>query len=543
MLLRLLPIATPAQPSPPTILFTLPLPSHPYTARSLPLPPNLLAHRSVCLQEDIHCSNVLLGEKSSWVGGIIDDVTFSLPQSQVSVLLIDGTTLSLPLTDACVVELQQVISQVHLSFSVVLAPPPPPPVDASPRSSTSSMSSTSSSSSAPAPIARPSIVIPSRRSPSSLLLTLLSPLLSSSSQAAPKPQASYAQSTARAHRRQARSLLVDAYRRHVLPCIKQHLPAAYLTWAISSETAKKNRDFDLLREEILATLAAAGISRAILETHPAPLRRCDSRSSCSDSGSDDDDSPGPITPSTSIFSHSSTPPSPRRSASDLSPQSFLLAIPPAHALPSQHRQCYSDQLARLTSIASRLQSIKRLQVRYDREEGKRRWLESMEHSRMSDKARRRAYSNGLMPQLAGSATTEPVRPSKLWSFFTPESVNAEPQHPAMADDELEPTIDTRHRVSTCSSASTCFEEKENRPPSLVSSRSDESLSSTTSDEDWEANAKALSLPLKTITLLPPMEVGVPWEKKQNTIIKTANSKHIEWSQEDESLIYYGHVGV
>lgn len=70
MLLRLLPRATPSQPNPPTILFTLPLPTHPFTSKSLPLPANLLAHKTVCLHEDIDCSNVLLGEKSTWISGV-----------------------------------------------------------------------------------------------------------------------------------------------------------------------------------------------------------------------------------------------------------------------------------------------------------------------------------------------------------------------------------------------------------------------------------------------------------------------------------------
>ena len=70
MLLRLLPQPTAAQANPPTILFTLAMPAHPYTAKSLPLPANLLAHKTVCLQEDLDCPNVLLGEKSSWLQGV-----------------------------------------------------------------------------------------------------------------------------------------------------------------------------------------------------------------------------------------------------------------------------------------------------------------------------------------------------------------------------------------------------------------------------------------------------------------------------------------
>lgn len=81
MLLRLLPNPSTSQPAPPTILFTLPLPTHPYTSRSLPLPSNLLAHKTVCLHEDIDCSNVLLGEKSTWISGVSHPLILTTPES------------------------------------------------------------------------------------------------------------------------------------------------------------------------------------------------------------------------------------------------------------------------------------------------------------------------------------------------------------------------------------------------------------------------------------------------------------------------------
>jgi hypothetical protein len=94
MLLRLLPLPTEATPAPPTILFTLPLPTHPYTSRSLPLPPNLLAHRSVCLQEDIECPNVLLGEKSSWITGVSPCTTLQTARTRADEISYRSSTTS-----------------------------------------------------------------------------------------------------------------------------------------------------------------------------------------------------------------------------------------------------------------------------------------------------------------------------------------------------------------------------------------------------------------------------------------------------------------
>ncbi|WWC65070.1 uncharacterized protein I303_107684 [Kwoniella dejecticola CBS 10117] len=435
MLLKLLPEATLANPSPLTILFTLPLPTHPYTSRSLPLPPSLLAHRALCLQEDIDCGNVLLGEKSSWICGIIDDVTFSLPTSSITVNFIDGSTTSLPVSLSCVAQLQRVVEEVQLSFTA------PSTIPSSPRSSTSSIASTSSASSSHASSSTP------RRTPSSLLLSLLSPLLPSSSSCAPSRPSLAAPpcAPARVHRRAARSLLVDTYRRYVLPLLKEQLPCSYFPWAITSETSRQLEDFAKVRDEINRIIDNCGISRDVLNQRVALQRTRSISSSSLDSlsadESDSESAPSPVTPATSIFSASACVTPSRRPAQAVTPQSFLLSIPPAHALPTQYRMAYASQLARLTQIASRVHQIKKLNVRYEREEGKRRWLEGLERGRLSDKSLRKAFLNAEYPM--GSRVTiitaEVTKASRLWQSTTWGDIEREAEerlnntHPAMMD--------------------------------------------------------------------------------------------------------------
>lgn len=506
MLLRLLPIATPSQPTPPTILFTLPLPNHPYTGRSLPLPPNLLAHRTVCLHEDIECSNVLLGEKSSWITGvsqvkssqvilsnpcytcclaplisrnigvvrhtlhaetatarglrrrfkkltsqIIDDVTFSLPHEEVRVSYIDGTSSTFAISPACAASLARVVEEVHLSF----APPPP----ATPRTSISSIASTSSTSSfasASSSHSLPPRTPPQsiRRSTSALLLTLLSPLLPTSSQTSAITSALSAEpaQTSRRHRRQARSLLVDTYSRHVLPELKAVLPPAYLPWAIANEARQRVSEFEVLRVEIDELLIGAGWDEARRSTL-SPTSRNRSLSDASNSSDDSalepsheseaefDPTRSPYTPATSAFPSRSSSPKPM---TNITPQAYILTIPPAHdlAVSSSIRSKYAAYLARLTRIASRLSAVRRLGVQYDREESKRKWLETLERGKASERGLRRAWSNGLSRE---SQYAKPITGSRLWRSWTAEEEEQYQAsqaarsviHPAMMDSEEE----------------------------------------------------------------------------------------------------------
>ncbi|WVR08550.1 hypothetical protein IAU60_005605 [Kwoniella sp. DSM 27419] len=436
MLLRLLPLPTPVNPSPLTILFTLPLPTHPYTARSLPLPPALLAHRALCLQEDIDCPNVLLGEKSSWISGIIDDVTFSLPSSTITVNCIDGTSTTLPVTEACITQLHRVIDEVQLSFSA------PSQVSASPRSSISSIASTSSASSS-----GPSTPTTQRRTPSSLLLSLLSPLLPNNQTTGSSRHSLSAPpcAPARAHRRAARSILVDTYRRYVLPSLKEQLPCSFFSWIIASETARQMEEFGKVQTEVNHIINNCGVSRASLD-RGSTMTRSHSISSTSSSSMSEEDSDVdsillPITPSTSVFSSSACT-TPARKLVSPSPHAFILSIPPAHALPVQYQAAYASLLARLTAIASRVNQIKKLLIRYEREEGKRRWLEGLERGRLADRAIRRAYCDGVRP--AGAApfvTSEVNHRSRLWQSWSADdqarseitAARIAASHPCMLD--------------------------------------------------------------------------------------------------------------
>lgn len=429
MLLRLLPNASTAQPTPPTILFTLPLPNHPYTGRSLPLPANLLAHKSVCLHEDIECPNVLLGDKSAWISGvshprrqaisdhhanlisqIIEDVTFSLPLNNIRIHFIDCSSTTLPLSDSCAQSLAGVIDQVNKSFA-------PQPTSARPLSpSASSTSSRSSLSSVPSP----------RRSTSALLLTLLSPLLPGTSNSYSSQQQSAArihqaandpQQIVRLHRRQARSLLVDTYRCFVLPELKASLPSAYLPWAIESEVAQRHAAYECIKLEINSILSSTGYDTDKSSIYNTPCKRARSltASTQSSSSSESDESEYLETPMSSA--QSSRSPSPNARVVTASPHAFLLSIPPAHELPSAYRSTYAHHLADLTRIASRVSAIKRLDSQYEREEGKRQWLENLERGKAGDRSLRRAWSNGETKIVDCS---KPIRASKLRRSWTAE---------------------------------------------------------------------------------------------------------------------------
>ncbi|KAK8850493.1 hypothetical protein IAR55_004411 [Kwoniella newhampshirensis] len=576
MLLRLLPLPTPSSPSPLTILFTLPLPSHPYTSRSLPLPPALLSHRGLCLQEGIECPNVLLGERSSWISGIVDDVTFSLPAAAIAVNLIDGTSITMPITSSCIAQLHRVIEEVQLSFTA------PAQAPAAPRTSTSSIASNASSSSSKSVPTSPTTT---RRSPSALLLSLLSPLLSTSntsSSIVSRPSlAAPPCAPARVHRRQARSILVDTYWRYVLPVLKQQLPSAFLSWAISSETARQLEEYAKLKEEINRLLASTGVDRTASSSRRGSSSTASSVS-LSDDESDAESTPSPVTPGTSIFSNTSVCPTPARTRSSQSPQAFLLSIPPAHCLPAHARETYATYLARLTQIASRVNQIKKLGVRYEREEGKRRWLEGLERGRAADKALRRAFSNGHLPA-TGLINAEPTKSSRLWRSWTAQDVlraesAAEQEiavHPAMmdcssdeeSDDEEGPITPPKSRVGstdrpvlsigTVSPVEITDEEftsiirvRARRPslercaamPALVASRSAESLTELESDE-WDRDAELQKITTTmAATLLAAPVIASKWPKNSKNSKLTALVDDAEGAADDEAT-YYGQCGI
>ncbi|BEI81461.1 hypothetical protein CcaverHIS002_0206210 [Cutaneotrichosporon cavernicola] len=485
MLLRLLPTPSPSQPTPPTILFTLPLPNSPYTSRALPLPPNLLAHRSLCLQEDIECGNVLLGDKATWISGIVDNVTFSLPHSTILVHLVDGRTLNLDLSDECVATLHRVVREVQLSFAAAAAPPPTPPPAASPaaspRSSMSSERSACSGTLSPASAA-------GRRTPGALLFSLLSPLLPTSPRAQTPAHVAAHQQPARAHRRQARSLLVDAYRRYVLPTLKERLPTHYLVWAIQSEAGSKMDEFVTLRDDICHMLSEMGIefdptaecsfSRSVTPRSPS-ISTAASSSEFGDATSNNDEDSDPS-----------------------SPTGFLLRIPPAHTVPLRHRSAYSQQVTRVSELAGRVGSITQLASRYECEENKRKWLDQLDLQRDAEKAVRRAFSNRLLPA-TDARSAVPVRRSSLSQSVTAQDIERAARQPIglglahipeddyaiCSDSDMEslpePELsDDRSSAFASPEPQTPTYECDDAPP-LVPSHSDDSLSDR---DDWDREA-------------------------------------------------------
>lgn len=434
MLLRLLPTPTPEQPAPPTILFTLPLPVSPYTSRALPLPPAFLNHRSLCVQEGIELSNILLGDKANWIAGVVDEVTFDTINGQITAHLIDATTFALPIEPDCSTLLAGVIRQVQLSF-------------------------------APRPVA---IQVPQpKRSPSGILYSLLSPLLAQQTQpAAPAPPAN----PSRLHRRQARSLLVDAYRRHVLPALKEKLPANYISWSTQSELNVRQADWDALNAEMDKILEASGWSStppARVNASAGSYGMCRIASSSSSSvasswqgiSSDEDDSP-PTTPGTSIFV----------SSPSSSPLAHLAGLPAAAIIAPAYRLQYSNLISRMASLASRIANLKKLRVQMEREEGRKRWLISLEASRQLERATRRSWSNGTRKPLVTEAY-QAFRPKKSSPLGRPEA----PQHPVMSMDmdvdEFSPNIVVR--PISPSECVTAFDGM--TPPPLLPSLSSESV--------------------------------------------------------------------
>lgn len=212
----------------------------------------------------------------------------------------------------------------------------------------------------------------------------------------------------------------------MLPTLKAELPAAYLPWSIASETKRRMGDFEELRTKVDAILAETGVEKGTR----APLRRYRTFSA----GSESEDDASSIN-SADSESSGSTPATSICSLITESPQSFLLSIPPAHALPTSYQPSYTLLLQRLTHLASRLHSITRLSTRYDKEESKRLWLEGLERGRAVDKALRRAWSSG---ETKGSNLASPVHRSGLWRSITAEDVErAEKRvdiHPAMMEE-------------------------------------------------------------------------------------------------------------
>jgi hypothetical protein len=364
--------------------------------------------------------------------------------------------------------------------------------------------------------------------------------------------------------------------------LKEHLPIAYLPWAIASETAKHLAEFDRLRNEINEMLSSCGVDKSF----HTPMKRTRSASTSSSDESDSEQERSPVTPATSVFSPSSC--STPRCRSPSNPQSFLLAIPPAHSIPFAKRNGYSAQLARLSKIASRLSAIKKLQGRYDREEGKRRWTESLERGRQGDRSLRRAYSNGDIAARV-NINSVPVKRSGLWRSWTADDQQryqadeTSSTHPAMlplspvveavplednyiiefaeaprrrsvshinlpnlpdlslednTEDVLEKVIIVHHPAPTARRPSLEHRDAVDDVPSLVASRSDESLAES---EDWDQEKERVD-----DELLAPSPAFAGWEA--NVVrMSRPELKSVEWTAEerdpDVRVEVYGSVEV
>ena len=422
------------------------------SCKGLPLPHALTLHRSLCSQEDVVCANPLLGDKASWISGIVDEVTFCIQTSQITAHLIDGSSVALPITRPCLNMLHRVIEHVQLSF----APPTRPVLE-------------------PLPVEDPQGGS-SKRITSGLLLTLLSPLLNTGPQptapVAPRPVAT--QNTSRLHRRQARSVLVDAYRRHVLPALKEVLPSSFLLWTVQSEASMKRSEWEATKNEIEQLLEASGHRYATPNHIPtisgsSYLGRSSSAfgdsspSLGSSSSSSDDDMSTPTTPVTSVWNS--------RESSTLSPLAHLSSLPASSSVLPSQRPAYASLVSKLAVLASRLSSLKKLFSHVEREDGRRKWLEGMESSRLLERSMRRAASNTELSTSSGiavgGAVFSPIRRSTL-RFSSSLNQDAAPAHSAMeaiSDNEGSIADDSMSDVSRDYLSADSDEEKDINPRS------------------------------------------------------------------------------
>ena len=355
--------------------------------------------------------------------------------------------------------------------------------------------------------------------------------------------------------------------------LKDHLPEAYLPWAIASEKSKRMNDFEALRDEIDMTLAYPGAKKSHSEFHiqgQASSSASSSSSSDSESGEDSDVAPSPSTPATSVFSPSSCS-SLERIRFDHSPQSYLLSIPPAHSVPQSLHAAYSSQLTLLTGLASRLSALKKLSARYEREEGKRRWLESLERGLAGDKALRRAFSNGHNLCATAGVTAEPIKGSRLRLSWTAEDEERAEQsadgaiHPAMLEQDASDDFSSFDHESD-SESSSCDEEVGPRPmirlssstediadekivlarpspflcdvlsiseddaPALVTSRSDDSLAEA---DGWEP--KTPDSPTRDTFLLPSPLVTSKWSTPPSPPRPVMKRLDANWGSQESFL--------
>lgn len=351
----------------------------------------------------------------------------------------------MPITEECAKALDNVIEQVQMSFSTANT-------SGSPTTSTGvrASGSLSSMTSANGLSASSETDKVSRRTPSSLLFSLLSPLISNNPQSASTAASEAAPhvintSNARMHRRQARSILVDTYRRYVLPILKEELPSAYLPWSVKSESERLLGEFEKVKDDIVGILTKSNVDMFELRRKMIPLTRCQSSSSSSldeemsSLSADNETCSSPLTPATSISSTPSCQTPGFEPRSFPTPQAFMTSLPVTHIVPHHLRSSYAALYARLEHLVTRLSQIKKLGLRYEREEGKRRWLDGLERGRLADRAVRRGWSSKQLPrEVKETLNATPLKGSKLWKSITADEMKRKESerevHPAMLED-------------------------------------------------------------------------------------------------------------
>lgn len=473
MLLRLVPTPCEANPQPPTILFTLPMPNQPYTyvssfqycytlltchlsysSKGLPLPSQLLAHRSACIQQGIDCSNALLGDKASWLCGAISEVTFVTSAKQIHIQMHDSTERWIELTPACMTQCDKVIEQVTLSFapapsSGTVAPLSPPMTPTSPTRSKSAASS---------------FLDGRRQSPSSLLMSLLSPLITSSSPnssdasegmfSAQQARASHqgrptatleaqrATNPSKFYRRAARSMLVDTYRQFVLPVLKETLPSSYLLFTVEADRARKQAEWNELQEEVETLLQRVSYQRPE-DVMPPVLRRpsLGPRGTASISVNRISENAVSVADSSSTLcaSVSSSTIKPE-SITSLAPAMYIATLPPYTELPSDVRITYATMHRRINDCSCRLASLDRLKSDLQLDDTRRAGLETGEMEKNVQKGIRRAYSNGTPSPV--DRHLRPVKSSSLRNSVVPQ-VDADESTPksSVAPFQMEDQVD------------------------------------------------------------------------------------------------------
>ncbi|KAJ9103137.1 hypothetical protein QFC21_002559 [Naganishia friedmannii] len=304
------------------------------------------------------------------------------------------------------------------------APPPPP------------QASTTTAPLSPPTTPRPTSSTENKRSPSSLLMSLLYPLLPSSGfNRSPSPttlqsfevQQHFAshqgklttpsghQRTAnpqRYHRQHARSVLVDTFTRFVIPFLKHQLPvfflgrsattssgntgtSGYLVLAVAVDVQKKQREWCRMKSEIEELLLPLPVP--ILESVSSQSLRRPSlgRKDASDHlqkidwkalDTDEYESPSSLTPTTSnttITGHIAEFTSATRTT-------YFSSLPPYTALPVRLRQRYATAHKRFGDHTSRLNALEKYGADLAEEEDRRTRWETADMDKLEEKARRRA---------------------------------------------------------------------------------------------------------------------------------------------------------